>query len=72
MVDDETVINLIGLNIRKFREDKGLTQAELGDLVNMEDSAIRRLEAGRTNPTIRTLCKLSNALGINIQDLMEE
>lgn len=51
--------------IKTFREEKGLTQSQLGDMCGMADSAIRRYENGRANPKIETLQKIADALEIN-------
>jgi transcriptional regulator with XRE-family HTH domain len=37
----------------------------------MEESALQRIEAGRTNPTIKTLFKISNALNVELKVLFE-
>ncbi|WP_369282189.1 helix-turn-helix domain-containing protein [Oscillibacter sp. GMB15532] len=52
-----------GSNIRKLRIKKGLTQKQLGDLCGMADSAIRRYESDRGNPTEKTLQRIASALG---------
>ena len=59
----------IGERIRKFRTEKGLTQNELGARCNMADSAIRRYESDRGNPTIETLERIATALGVPLSDL---
>ena len=56
--------------IKTFREEKGLTQSQLGDLCGMADSAIRRYENGRANPKIETLQKIADALEINVLKLI--
>lgn len=59
-----------GDRIRQARKRKNLTQAQLGKLCGMADSAIRRYESNRGNPTIATLNKIANALGISAQYLL--
>jgi transcriptional regulator with XRE-family HTH domain len=39
--------------------------------MEIEDSALRRIESGRTNPTLKTLLLISEALGVNISYLLE-
>lgn len=48
--------------IKAMRIEKGLTQKQLGDLCGMADSAIRRYESGRGNPTEKTLKRIAKAL----------
>ncbi|MBN8701810.1 MAG: helix-turn-helix transcriptional regulator [Bacteroidetes bacterium] len=60
----------IGANIKKHRLRKGLTQLDLAASCGFEESSIGRLENGNTNPTIKTLLKISNALSIKLSDLV--
>ena len=60
----------IGANIKKIRLERGLTQKQLGDLCGMADSAIRRYESGRGNPTNKTLMRIAAALNVSIEVLM--
>lgn len=59
----------IGGNIKAARKKAGLTQKQLGDLCGMADSAIRRYESGRGNPTTKTLTRIAEALGVSIVEL---
>lgn len=52
--------------IIEARTKKGLTQAALAKKMGTKQSAIARLEAGNTNPTLGFLEKASKALGIRI------
>lgn len=58
--------------IKKYRLEKGLTQKELGELCGMADSAVRRYENGRSNPTLETIKKFADALNVFITDLVNE
>lgn len=61
----------IGNRIRLKREEKNLSQQDLAALCNFEKANMSRLEAGRTNPTISTLYKISQALEIKLIDLLD-
>jgi transcriptional regulator with XRE-family HTH domain len=59
---DDFLIVELGKRISFLRREKSLTQAQLSDLVEMEESALRRIELGGTNPTFKTLLRLSKGL----------
>ena len=61
----------IGENIREARGRKGLTQKQLGERCGMADSAIRRYESDRGNPTIETVKRIAKALEIDPFSLMD-
>lgn len=58
--------------IRALRRERGLTVRELADRCDMERSNLSRLEAGRTNPTLRTLCAICYALNAQLAELFAE
>ena len=61
----------IGQRIRELRESKGIPQQNLAADCDFEKANLSRIEAGRTNPTISTLYKISQALGITISELVD-
>lgn len=62
---------IVGKRISVLRKQLKLTQAALASTAGMEESALQRIEAGRTNPTIKTLYKVAIALNVNIKELFE-
>jgi len=54
-----------------LRKQLKLTQAALASSAGMEEIALQRIEAGRTNPTIKTLYKVAIALNVDIKELFE-
>jgi transcriptional regulator with XRE-family HTH domain len=54
---------LVGRNVRRLREKRGLTQEELADLSGFSQQYISSLEKGTRNPTVITLFELAQALG---------
>ncbi|HET9569836.1 MAG TPA: helix-turn-helix transcriptional regulator [Bacteroidales bacterium] len=62
---------LVGLRIRSIRESKELSQQDLAAKCNFEKSNMSRIEAGRTNLTLKTLFIISNALSISAKELLD-
>jgi transcriptional regulator with XRE-family HTH domain len=70
-MEDQDFIIGIGKNIAKVRKRKKMTQRDLAMLAELEEQSIWRIENGaRNNYTIKTLLKISRALGVNIRDLL--
>lgn len=68
MTDQELAI-YIGLKIKEFRGQRGLTQKELADLIEMGNTTIANYEKGFRTPKKNTLFKIANALNVTIDDL---
>jgi transcriptional regulator with XRE-family HTH domain len=54
----------VGPIVRVARMRRGLTQAELAALVGVSEIAVRQIEAGRRDPSLKTLERLLGALGL--------
>jgi len=62
---------LVGGNVKRVREAKGLTQEQLADLSGFSQQYISGLERGRRNPTIVTLYEIALALGVSHVELVQ-
>ncbi len=60
----------VGFNIRKIREDKGLSQEKLAELADLHRAYVGQIERGEKNIGIKNLEKIAKALGVNIKDLL--
>ncbi len=62
-------MEIIARNIRKLRLQRKFTVQELAYRCDMERSNLSRIEAGHSNPTLRTLCAISRALEVPLVEL---
>ena len=62
---------LVGRNVRRLRERKGLTQEKLAEISGFSQQYISGLEKGLRNPTIVTLYEVATALGVSHIDLVK-
>jgi len=53
----------LGIAIRDAREALGVTQTELAARMHVAQSALSRIESGRTNVTIEMLARIAETLG---------
>ena len=56
--------------IRHFRHQKGLSQEELALRANLNPAYLGQVERGEKCPTVDTLYKTANALGISLSELL--
>jgi len=52
---------IFGNRVKYIRTRLNVSQKELSDRIDMDDGSLRRIEAGRTNPTLSTICYISLA-----------
>lgn len=56
----------LGRDIKALREARGLSQRQLGERIGTTQSAVARLEAGGSPPSLSTLERVAEALGVEI------
>lgn len=56
--------------LKSLREQAGMTQSELGKLLNVKDAAISKYESGRVPLTGETLLRLSKIFNVSIDYLL--
>jgi transcriptional regulator with XRE-family HTH domain len=59
----------IGKNLRRLREDRLLTQAELAERAGIALSSLVRVENDQVDPRFSTIRKLARALDIHPREL---
>jgi DNA-binding XRE family transcriptional regulator len=62
----------VGRKIRKMRNAKGLTQAELARAAGMVRPNLSRIEAGKHRPSLATLERIAAALKVPVADLISK
>jgi transcriptional regulator with XRE-family HTH domain len=59
-------------NIKRYRNKLGISQDQLSKRANFAFHTIAKIETSTTlNPTIETVKKIADALGISLDDLMK-
>lgn len=65
-------MTVIARNILKGLERKGINQKELAERVGTSGSYICQIISGKRAPSVKTLGKISEALGCTAAELLEE
>ncbi|GGZ51943.1 helix-turn-helix domain-containing protein [Streptomyces rubiginosohelvolus] len=61
---------LIGRRIRALREDRGLTQIQLGERAGMDHKTVHRIEYATSDPSLSMLLRLAAALDVELAELV--
>ncbi|AJE12370.1 XRE family transcriptional regulator [Clostridium botulinum] len=61
---------MFGDRLRELREEKQLTQEELGKLLNVSRQAVSSYEKGENEPTIDALVKIANIFNVSLDYLL--
>ena len=70
-LDDERALGRLAESLRRLRNERALSQADLARLAGVSPSAISQAEAGQRGLSLDTLLTLTSALGIGLDELLE-
>ncbi|MBP5666831.1 MAG: helix-turn-helix transcriptional regulator [Salinivirgaceae bacterium] len=69
-MDFQQEIQLIASKIKTCRQERKMSVQDLAYLCDMERSSMSRIESGRINITIKTLCKICTALNVELKEII--
>ena len=66
-------MSTIGKNIKRYRQDKGLSQDRLSKLADLSLNTVVKIELDESpNPTIETIQRIAKALDVSVDDLLKK
>jgi len=71
MEDPDETKSVIGQNLRRLREKRGLGRRALARLVQTDSNALRQIEAGRRLPDIGLIWRLARVLEVSCTAFLE-
>ena len=63
---------MLGEKIKKYREEKRITQAEIAKMLGVSPATVSKYEAGTLEPNIESLKKLSELFEVSIDNLLKD
>ena len=74
MIFDTDIYNTIRKNIKRYRKEKGLTSAQLAEMVDLSHDFIRQIQSEKAgyNFSVETFYKISVALGVSMDTLAQK
>jgi len=61
----------LGLNVRRYRKERGLSQEALADAVDLAVTYVGQIERGLRNPTLDVVERLAKVLDVKPLDLLQ-
>lgn len=62
----------LGKNIAKFRQENGLSQEKLAEMLGISRQAVTKWESGKSNPDTENLLELARVFGVSVEELCGE
>jgi len=61
----------LGKNLKKIRTAKKMSQGDISRALEVHRAYISGIENGKRNPTLATIEKLANAIGVSVNELLK-
>ncbi len=70
---DSDIYDIIRRNIKKYRKEKGLTSAQLAEMVDLSHDFIRQIESEKVgnNFSVETFYRIAVVLDVGLDKLIE-
>jgi transcriptional regulator with XRE-family HTH domain len=68
----ENLNDVVGRKLREVRTEKGLSLDKLSDLTGVSKAMLGQIERGDSSPTVSTMWKIANGLGVSFTTFFEE
>lgn len=65
-------VRKFGKRVREVRQERGLSQMALADLLQVTTTYIGRIERGERSPSLPTIARLAKALETSVSELCRE
>ncbi|MGN1451891.1 MAG: helix-turn-helix domain-containing protein [Eubacteriales bacterium] len=69
-MNEEELRKIIARNLAFYRKEKGLTQAELAEMINYSDKSVSKWERGDGLPDVYVLTVIAGLFNITVNDLL--
>lgn len=70
-MNNEVYLKKNGERVKEIRLEKKMRQVDLSDKIGIEDSALRRIESGRVNSSIKMLRRIAKGLEVDVEELLK-
>ena len=61
----------LGKNLKRIRTEKDISQVDVARLLGVSRGFVSNIESGKTNPTLATIVRLANAVGVSSNELLK-
>ena len=72
MFDREAILRTFADNLKEYRTNRGISQAKLAGMIDVDERQIRRFERGTSAATIVLAYRIAKVLEVSLDKLFEE
>ena len=69
-MNEKELMEVIGVNVRRFRKARGMTQEEFAEAVNRSSGSISHIETGSSIMGVELLVTMADLFSVSVDDLV--
>lgn len=69
-MNEDNILRLFGLHLKKIRQNRGLSQEELAHISELDRTYISGIERGKRNVSLVNIVKIATSLNITPSNLL--
>lgn len=68
----QEVLRRLGARVRSYRQERGLTQEDLAETLDLSVAYVSLIERGGRNPPYTTVVEIAHALGVTAREICND
>jgi putative transcriptional regulator len=67
-----SILDIVKNELRRLRQEAGLSQAALGELLNVSRQTVIAIETGRYDPSLKLAMRIARQFGVRVEEMFDD
>ena len=67
-----SILDIVKNELRRLRQEAGLSQAALGELLDVSRQTVIAIETGRYDPSLKLAMRIARQFGVRVEEMFDD
>ena len=67
-----SILDIVKNELRRLRKEAGLSQAALGELLDVSRQTVIAIETGRYDPSLKLAMRIARQFGVRVEEMFDD
>jgi putative transcriptional regulator len=67
-----SILDIVKNELRRLRQEAGLSQAALGELLKVSRQTVIAIETGRYDPSLKLAMRIARQFGVRVEEMFDD
>lgn len=67
-----SILYIVKNELRRLRQEAGLSQASLGELLDVSRQTVIAIETGRYDPSLKLAMRIARQFGVRVEEMFDD